>query len=120
MRRPSSHSASLRLNGSLSLGSGLCALSQNSLTGTVNVWPGEPVTVASLVQTLGELVGRPDLIRLGALPNREFDPMFVGGDNRRLRTEAQWAPKYQLREGLAAAVQWWKNQATMSPPQRRS
>lgn len=100
--------------------SGICALSRSSLTGTFNVCSGQPVTVASIVGTVGELLGRPDLIRFGAIPNGEFDPMFVGGDNGRLRTETPWAPKYQLRDGLAAAVQWWKNQATMSPPQRRS
>jgi nucleoside-diphosphate-sugar epimerase len=72
------------------------------------------------VQTLGELLGRPDLIRLGAFPNREFDPMFVGGENRRLRTEAHWSPKYQLRDGLAAAAEWWKNQGLTRASRRVS
>ncbi len=93
--------------------SALCALSRNRLTGTFNVCSGQPVAVASLVQTLGELLGGQDLIRLGALPNREWDPMFVGGDNRRLRSEAHWSPRYQLRDGLSATVEWWKRQPVL-------
>src|SRR6266849_7995282 len=99
--------------------SGLCALSRNNLVGAFNVCSGLPVTIASLMQTLGELLGRPDLIRLGAFPNREWDPMFVCGDNRRLRTEGQWSPRYTLRDGLATTVEWWKYQASMTSPPRR-
>jgi nucleoside-diphosphate-sugar epimerase len=92
------------------MAAGICALSRKNLEGTFNVCSGQPVTVASLLQTLGDVFGRPDLIRLGAVPNREGDPMFVGGDNQHLRTEAQWSPRYQLRDGLAATVEWWKDQ----------
>ncbi|HEV3168101.1 MAG TPA: NAD(P)-dependent oxidoreductase [Isosphaeraceae bacterium] len=93
--------------------SGICELSRKSLQGTFNVCSGRPVTVATLVQTLGELLGRPDLIRMGAFPNREWDPPFVGGDSLRLRTEAQWSPRYQLSDGLAATVEWWKRQPVL-------
>ena len=87
--------------------SGLCALSHRRLTGTFNVCSGEPVTIAGLMQALGELLGRPELIRLGAYPNREWDPAYVCGDNHRLRTEAGWSQRFSLREGLADTVEWW-------------
>jgi nucleoside-diphosphate-sugar epimerase len=90
--------------------SGLCALSRHRLSGAFNVCSGEPVTIAGLMQTLGELLGRPELIRLGAYPPRDFDPMYVSGDNTRLRTEARWSPRYTLREGLAQTIAWWKEQ----------
>ncbi len=88
--------------------SGLVALSAHGAIGEFNVCSGEPVTIAGLMQTLGELLGRPDLIRQGALPNRDWDPMYVCGDNHRLRTEAHWSPRYGLREGLAQTINWWK------------
>jgi nucleoside-diphosphate-sugar epimerase len=88
--------------------SGLCAMSRQRLSGVFNVCSHEPVTIADLMRTLGELLGRPELIRLGALPNREWDPAYVCGDNQRLRTEAHWAPRYALRDGLANTVEWWK------------
>ena len=87
--------------------SGLCALSSRRLSGAFNVCSGEPVTIAALMQTLGELLGRAELVRLGAFPPREWDPMYVSGDNRRLRTEAGWAPRYSLRQGLAQTIEWW-------------
>jgi UDP-glucuronate decarboxylase len=88
--------------------SGLCALSREQLAGAFNVCSGEPVTIAGLMQNLGDLVGRPELIRLGAFPNREWDPVYVCGDNQKLRTQARWSPRYTLREGLAETIEWWK------------
>ena len=88
--------------------SGLVALSAHGATGAFNVCSGEPVTIAGLMQTLGELLGRPELIRRGAIPNRDWEPMYVCGDNHRLRTEARWSPRYPLRDGLAQTIEWWK------------
>jgi nucleoside-diphosphate-sugar epimerase len=88
--------------------SGLCALSRHKLGGVFNVCGSRPVTIADLMRTLGELLGRPELIRLGALPNREWDPDYVSGDNQRLRTEAHWKPRYALRDGLTQTISWWK------------
>jgi nucleoside-diphosphate-sugar epimerase len=88
--------------------SGLFALSEHRLEGAFNVCSGEAVTIAGLMQTLGELLGRPELIRLGAFPKRDWDPMYVCGDSRRLRTEARWSPRYTLHDGLASMIEWCK------------
>jgi nucleoside-diphosphate-sugar epimerase len=88
--------------------SALCALSRLRLEGVFNVCSETPVTIAGLMQNLGELLGRPELIRLGAFPYRQWEPMYVCGDNQRLRNEAQWSPRYTLRDGLASTVDWWK------------
>ena len=88
---------------------GLCALSRHRLSGVFNVCSGEAVTIAGLMQTLGELLGRPELIRLGAFPPRDWDPAYICGDSTRLRTEAHWSPRYTLRDGLAQTVAWWKS-----------
>ena len=86
----------------------LCALSSQRLEGAFNVCSGEAVTIATLMQTLSELLGHPELVQLGAYAPREWDPMYVCGDNTRLRTEAGWSPRYTLREGLAQTIEWWK------------
>jgi nucleoside-diphosphate-sugar epimerase len=91
--------------------SALCAISDSRLTGAFNVCSAEPTTIARLAETLGELLGRPDLIRLGSLPPRDGDPPFVCGDNRRLRAEAHWSPRYSIRSGLAQTIAWWKEVA---------
>jgi nucleoside-diphosphate-sugar epimerase len=88
--------------------SALCAQSRLELQGVFNVCSETPVTIAGLMQTLGDLLGRPELIRLGAFPYRQWEPMYVSGVNQRLRTEARWSPRHTLREGLASTVDWWK------------
>lgn len=88
--------------------SGLCALSRHRLDGVFNVCSSEPVTIADLLLSLVDLLGQPELIRMGALPSRDWDPPYVCGDNQRLRTEADWAPGYALRDGLAQTISWWK------------
>jgi nucleoside-diphosphate-sugar epimerase len=92
----------------LDVAAALCLLSEGRLEGAFNVCSGEPVTIAALLQAVGELLGRPELIHLGALPYREWEPMSVTGDPGRLREEAGWSPKLDLREGLAGTVEWWK------------
>jgi nucleoside-diphosphate-sugar epimerase len=88
--------------------SGIAALSRGRLGGTFNVCSGEPVTIAGLMQTLGGLLGRPELIRVGAYPPREWDPAYVCGTNEKLRTEGNWSPRYSLQQGLAQTIEWWK------------
>ncbi len=88
--------------------SGLCAMSDRRLTGTFNVCSSEPVTIAGLTKSLGELLGRLELIRLGALPPRAGEPRYVCGDNHKLRTEGSWSPRYSLTSGLAQTIGWWK------------
>jgi nucleoside-diphosphate-sugar epimerase len=88
--------------------SGLVALSSHRAAGAFNVSSGVPVTIAALMQTVGELLGRPELIRRGSFPIRDWDPIYVCGDNHRLRTEAHWSPRYGLSDGLAQTIEWWK------------
>ncbi|MBI1172829.1 NAD-dependent epimerase/dehydratase family protein [bacterium] len=49
------------------------------LEGALNICSGRPVTVAGLAAGIAESYGRPDLIRLGARPDRADDPPYVVG-----------------------------------------
>jgi dTDP-6-deoxy-L-talose 4-dehydrogenase (NAD+) len=84
--------------------SGLCAISSHRLNGAFNVCSGDPSTIAGLMGTLGELLGRSELIRFGALATREGDPTYVCGDSRRLRAEGHWSPQYSIHDGLAQTI----------------
>ncbi|HEV2032723.1 MAG TPA: NAD(P)-dependent oxidoreductase [Candidatus Dormibacteraeota bacterium] len=90
------------------IASGLIGLSAHRASGAFNVCSGQAVTIAGLMQTLGELLGKPELIRQGEYPNRESDPLYVCGVNVKLRSEAHWSPRYGLRDGLAQTIEWWK------------
>jgi nucleoside-diphosphate-sugar epimerase len=92
-------------------GAAIAAVAHSAIVDAVNIGSGQPVTVARIVETLGSLSGRGDLVRLGALPYGAGDPMFVCADTRKLTREAGWAPRWTLRDGLAATLDWWRGRA---------
>ncbi len=88
------------------------AAAQRGLTGPLNIASGQPVALRQVARQIGELLGRPELIRLGDLPYRDGEPMFICADNRRLRENTDWLPRYYLDEGLHNTIEWWKMQIT--------
>ena len=86
----------------------LCALATQRVTGTFNVCSGEKVTVGELISEVARIAGHPELIRLGALPQRTGDPAYIRGENTRLRAATSWTPHHTLTEGLSGTVAWWK------------
>jgi nucleoside-diphosphate-sugar epimerase len=88
--------------------SALVAVTLSRVRGPVNVGSGDPVRVGDLVRTIGDITGRPDLIDVGGRAENLVDPPFVCADNRRLRDETGWRPRYGLREGLEQTIAWWR------------
>jgi nucleoside-diphosphate-sugar epimerase len=79
--------------------------------GAVNVASGEGVSVARIAGLLGDMIGRPDLIELGALsPPREEPPSIVA-DIARLATEVDAKAGFTLEQGLSDAVAWWSERS---------
>lgn len=89
-------------------GAALAALLVGDVMGVVNVASGQPTTVADVVRIIADVVGRPDLLRVGALPDRPGEPIRLVGDARRLNEEVGFVPERSLTEGLADAVSWWR------------
>jgi len=88
----------------------LCALIEAQVEGVVNVCSGVPTTVRKLLEEIGRLLGRLELIRFGAAAKRAtWDPPYVCGDNTRLITETPWRPRHDLTTGLEETVGWWKS-----------
>ena len=88
-----------------------CALLASDVRGAVNVGSGEAVTVRAVVDEVGRAAGRPELVRAGALPQREGEPPEIVADVRRLRDEVGFAPRLGLAEGIGRTVDWWRSQA---------
>jgi nucleoside-diphosphate-sugar epimerase len=85
------------------------ALLDSPVEGAVNIASGSGVAVAEMVTWIGELLGRPELIELGALPSRPGDPKRLVGAVERLHEEVGFTPAWAPREALAQSVQWWAN-----------
>jgi nucleoside-diphosphate-sugar epimerase len=90
-------------------GAALAALVGAPAEGPINIATGRAVAVAEIAETLGRIAGRPDLIRLGALPQRPGDPPFLVADTDRLTRELRFRPRHDLSDGLAHCWNWWKD-----------
>lgn len=75
-------------------------------TGIYNICSAEPITIRSLLEKIGSLMGKPELLGHGKLPYRDWEPEFVCGDNQRLR-ELGWSPQFDLETGLQNTIDWW-------------
>lgn len=88
--------------------SALMLLVEQEVSGVFNVSSGIPVTIRQLMEAIGRIVGRTDLIKFGELPYRDWEPMFICGDSRRIRALG-WKPIYDLEAGLTQTIDWWRN-----------
>jgi UDP-glucuronate decarboxylase len=88
--------------------SGLWAVAQSELAGVVNLGTGVPVTNREIVRKVGEILARRDLVKLGDMPYRSGDPMFLCADNRLIREHTGWRPQVDIESGLRHTIEWWK------------
>lgn len=86
----------------------LVALLDSEVEGAVNIAAGRGVTLAEVIEKTAARAGRPDLVRLGALPAPLGEPPSLWADAGRLRGEVGWSPRFSLDEGLDATVEWWR------------
>lgn len=91
------------------IASALWAIAKSTVVGPVNVGSSRPTSVAFVAERLGELLGRPELLRFGDHPSPPGDPRFLVANTDRLRNEVAWLPRYDLEAGLAHTVAWWRS-----------
>lgn len=85
-------------------------LAQGGYSGIYNISSGYPVTVRDLIETVATLLDARHLLDIGVIPYRQWEPMFICGDNHKLLATG-WQPQYTLQSGLAETVNWWKEHA---------
>jgi len=92
------------------LGGAIAALVDSPLEGPINV--GHPVSqkLGDVAMMLGQIAGHPDLIHLGALPDRPNEPAVLIPDLRRQMTELKFQPKIAIGDGMNDVYRWWATQ----------
>ena len=85
------------------------AILDSGIVGAINIGSGDPVTLKSIVSTIGAKLGRPELVELGAIPARANDAALVVADVSRLAGEVGWRPSIGLDEGLDRTIEWWRD-----------
>lgn len=92
-------------------GAAFAELLLSDASGAINICSGKAVTVADFAMRIAAIIGRPDLLRLGALPNRQDDPPFLVGDSNRLLQEVGFHPAFSLDTGLHHTIDYWRRRA---------
>jgi nucleoside-diphosphate-sugar epimerase len=87
------------------------AILDSSLQGAVNVGTGEGTQIRELVECAAQALGREDLVRWGAVPQREGEPAELVADVSRLSDEVGFSPAVGVREGVERTVEWWRERA---------
>jgi nucleoside-diphosphate-sugar epimerase len=88
----------------------LALLLASDLEGPINFASGAGTAIARIATLLGDMLGRPDLIRLGARPLARPEPPAIVADVSRMTAELGTAPQIALDQGLADAIAWWRAQ----------
>ena len=86
------------------VGAAFAQLACSSVTGPVNIASGIGVSVADVAMTLGNLIQRPDLIRLGALPMRPDEPPCLVANVRILADIVGFRTNLALSDHLAVML----------------
>lgn len=89
-------------------GAAFAALADSALEGPVNLASGEGIALRELAAMIAERAGRPDLVRPGALPDRDGDPASLLADVGRMRDELGFTPRIELGAGLDETVDFWR------------
>lgn len=88
------------------LGAAFARLAASALRGRVNLGRGAPASVAQIARRVAARCGRPELLRLGALPARAGEPARLVPDLARMRDELGFVPRHDLDDSIAAAIDW--------------
>ena len=88
----------------------LAALASSRVTGPVNIGSGQPRSIAALSRQVARLAGRPDLLRLGALPDRPDDVPVMVADTRRLRLEVGYPHRPVIEDDLRRVISHYRLQ----------
>jgi len=84
------------------------ALLASDVRGPVNIASEKPVALKDIILSIADLLDRKDLVRLGALPQKENEPPILLGDIKRLSEELMWHPQYDLDRGIRETIEWSK------------
>ncbi len=83
-------------------------LLETSHTGAFNIGSGTGARVGEVSETIAGLIGRTDLLRLGAVPSRPGEPAFLVASPDRLKSLGL-QPPLSLTTGLEQTITWWQN-----------
>ncbi|WP_162901472.1 NAD(P)-dependent oxidoreductase [Breoghania sp. L-A4] len=89
-------------------GGAIAALALSGVGGAVNIGSGTAMSIGDFARAFGDAAGRPDLIRLGAMPDRPGDPARIVADITRLRDEVGFRASVTFEQRVRETLDWWR------------
>lgn len=90
------------------------ALLEHKDGGIFNVSSSDQVQLSTIINSIGEKIGREDLILLGSLETSPNEVEKLCADTDRLTNEVGFTAKISLSSGLDAAIDWWRKELSQS------
>ena len=90
----------------------MAAMTRPNLEGTImNIGPGVEHRIRDVAKAIVEIIGTPDLLRLGAQPGRSSDLVHLVAKNQRAKALLGWRATVDLHEGLERTIAWHRASA---------
>ena len=86
------------------IGEGIAALTDAGVSGAYNVASGEAIRLRDLITRIGTIMDRPDLIEIGALPDRAGEAPVIAADVTKIARDTGWQARTPLDEGLRRTI----------------
>lgn len=80
---------------------------------SIDIGSGTPVLMQDLLITIGDIIGRPELLSFGSLPNRMREREEVA-DLTRATSKLGWEARTSLRDGLRKTIAYYQSTAAMT------
>lgn len=88
-------------------GAATAALALSAVEGPVNIASGHASSVRDVAETIARIAGRPELVKVGAFPDRD-EPERIVANVDRLTGEVGFKAIRPLEQGLGEALDWWR------------
>jgi nucleoside-diphosphate-sugar epimerase len=92
----------------------LVSVLTSDYAGPVNIASGVCRPVSAILDEIIRQTGRGDLVKIGARQSPPGDPLRLATSARVLRERIGFRPTYDLAEGIADTLAWWRRQPLSS------
>ena len=90
--------------------SAIAKLLDSDVTGAVNIGSGKAIAVKDLILEIAQQIDATGLVQLGARETPKNDPDTIEADIRRLQDSTGWSPYFDLKNGVADTIAWWRDE----------
>ena len=83
-------------------------LIESSLEGAVNIGSGTGLLLSEVAHLVGGMLGRDDLVCIGALARRRNEPPMLVADTSRLRALTNFHLAHSIDRTISDSIEYWR------------